>query len=354
MQLSKEKKNQIFMSRIYNSAHAFMQLDYSFGTGSYPQIQLLDELHEIYPSSTFIINFRPIQDWIRSISNWKSMRTRMAIMDMPGLQLNKEQLENKVQRRFNFYNGRGEYNLKQAYAILVMNETLSSNKTLDTTLMTHNEIRMYDHAKMLLQRPNRKAIVLRAALKAVTVAEAAAISNNTTNDDGDGMNNNNNNNVRRRGRRRKLKQKKRKPKIRKSNKDLITDQQIARWWCGHIKHIREYVKLYTTHTLIELDLYNTKETSNVLYDIFQSSSSTTSQNNNDKDHITYKDVNNDGTTIDLKISKNKSCWGRTNVNENLEKAVAVKILLTKKNGNEEDEDDDDDDDDDETVSENEK
>ena len=323
MQLSKEKKNQLFTSRIYNIAHAFMQLDYSFGIGSYPQIQLLDELHEIYPSSTFVINFRPIQDWIRSISNWKSMRTRMALMDMPGLQLNKKQLEDKVQKRYDRYNGRGEHNLKQAYAILLMNETLSSNKTLDTTLMTHNEIRMYDHAKMLLQKPSRKAIVLRAALKAVTVAEAAAISNNTTNDDGDGMNNNNNNNVRRRGRRRKLKQKKRKPKIKKSNKDSITDQQIARWWCGHIKHIREYVKLYTTHTLIELDLYNTKETSNVLYDIFQSSSSTTSQNNNDKDHITYKDVNNDGTTIDLKISKNKSCWGHTNVNENLEKAVAV-------------------------------
>ena len=207
MQFSKEKKNYFFPSRT-NNRYAFMQLDYSFGTGSYPQIQLLDELHEIYPSSTFIINFRPIQDWIRSISNWKSMRTRMAIMDMPGLQLNKEQLENKVQRRFNFYNGRGEYNLKQAYAILVMNETLSSNKTLDTTLMTHNEIRMYDHAKMLLQKPSRKASILRNALKAVTVAEAAAISNNTTNDDGDGMNNNNNNIVRRRGRRRKLKQKK--------------------------------------------------------------------------------------------------------------------------------------------------
>merc|ERR1711957_981408 len=49
----------------------------------------------------------------------------------------------------------------------------------------------------------------------------------------------------------------------------IKDVQLAKWWCGHVLHIREYVKEYPSHSLIELDLYDTNETESLLYHLFQ-------------------------------------------------------------------------------------
>ncbi|KAL3907309.1 MAG: hypothetical protein SGILL_008926 [Bacillariaceae sp.] len=60
---------------------------------------------------------------------------------------------------------------------------------------------------------------------------------------------------------------------------------MRRWWCGHVHHIREFVKEYPSHRLIELDLYNNDEASSILTDIFQAKS---------------------------------SCWGHKNKNEGLE------------------------------------
>jgi hypothetical protein len=301
MEMLSQKKN---LSAKFPRKMAYMQMDSNFHSGYYPQIQLLDELHEAYGShSTLIINFRPIQDFIRSISSWNGLKSRMRLMEIPGLILSEEQFENNEQIK--------NQRIKDATAILLLHEKFISNTTLNTTNMTKSEKNTYDRAAKLLQNNDKLAVAKILTKAAKTVAESEVTSNTTSN------NNNNNSKSRR-----KLKQ------------NPLTDQQIARWWCGHIKHIREYVKLYTNHTLIELDLYNTKETSNALYDIFQStissssSSSSTastisitesSQNENEKqnNYITYIDANNANGINTLKISKNESCWGQSNVNKRL-------------------------------------
>ena len=50
----------------------------------FPQIQLLDEIHHAYPNATFVINFRPVHDWINSVNHWSDMRQRMGKCDLPG------------------------------------------------------------------------------------------------------------------------------------------------------------------------------------------------------------------------------------------------------------------------------
>jgi hypothetical protein len=308
MEMLSQKKN---LSAKFPRKMAYMQMDSNFHSGYYPQIQLLDELHEAYGShSTLIINFRPIQDFIRSISSWNGLKSRMRLMEIPGLILSEEQFENNEQIK--------NQRIKDATAILLLHEKFISNTTLNTANMTKSEKNTYDRAAKLLQKNDKSAVAKILTKAAKTVAESEVTSNTTSN------NNNNNSKSRR-----KLKQ------------NPLTDQQIARWWCGHIKHIREYVKLYTNHTLIELDLYNTKETSKVLYDIFHSSSSTTtstistsSQNENENEkqnnNNTYEDVNNAGGIANLEKSTNESCWGQSNVNKRLKKKEVGTGTRTRK------------------------
>jgi hypothetical protein len=80
------------------------------------------------------------------------------------------------------------------------------------------------------------------------------------------------------------------PVLRPSIPEPVNDIQLGRWWCSHVHHIREYVKQYPTHKLIELELYDTKTSSEILYDIFQ------------------KNKQHDG-------NENNSCWGHANVNK---------------------------------------
>jgi len=135
-------------------SHAYTQLDSNFGQGFYPQITLLDELHEVDPNSTFFLNFRPIHDWINSVKEWHLMIHRMRKYTMPGLILTPEQVK------------------------------------------ANNE----------------------------------------------------------QGRR---------------TKPPLSKIQMAKWWCGHVLHIREYVKEYSSHALIELDLYDSNGTASLLYDLLQ-------------------------------------------------------------------------------------
>jgi hypothetical protein len=44
-----------------------------------PQIQALDELHKEHPDAVFILNQRNIVHWVRSVKNWKGMRTPMDV-----------------------------------------------------------------------------------------------------------------------------------------------------------------------------------------------------------------------------------------------------------------------------------
>jgi hypothetical protein len=133
---------------------AFTQLDVSFETCAFPQIQLLDELHQEQPNATFILNFRPVMDWIRSAKAWRGMAARWKKCELPGL----------------VCEGKGK---------------------------------------------------------------------------------------------------------------VCPDQNLRSWWCGHVKHIRQFVKHYPSHKLIELDLYDDRGTSKVMAELF-------------------------GT--------NQTCWGKANVN----------------------------------------
>ena len=183
---AKEAKNATIFR---DSIQAYMQLDSNVHVGWYPQISLLDELHEKKPNSTFVINFRPILDWIRSTANWHGMHYRMSMFEVPGLIMTDEQRVKLEQY--------GEY---------------SSLKERDSQQRT------------------------------------------------------------------------RKPKI-----ILLSNAQMARWWCSHVRHIREYVKQYPSHKLIELDLYDKKGTSKVLYDLFQADT-------------------------DIESSQQESCWVHANSN----------------------------------------
>ena len=60
---------------------------------SYPQITHLQEIHDAYPNATFILNLRPVENWIRSISKWAGDKRRtsggylrqvLAMCDLPG------------------------------------------------------------------------------------------------------------------------------------------------------------------------------------------------------------------------------------------------------------------------------
>jgi len=186
-------------------AHAYSQLDQNGGTGYYPQISLLDELHEVDPDSTFVFNFRPIKDWIRSITEWFSMRRRMGSFLMPGLVLSPEQR-------------------KRAEGI------------------------------------------------------ARGKVNNS-------------------------------PQL-----PLLSEVQLAQWWCGHALHIREYVKEYPSHALVELDLYDTEGSTSVMYDLFQADT--------DAYFASLEGTNNDdGSERREDASDEKHCWGHSNKSSDRKKLV---------------------------------
>lgn len=170
--------------------HAYTQLDYNFKTGYYPQISLLDELHELRPDSTFVFNFRPIADWIRSAKNWHGMMHRFARFDIPGLVLT----------------------------------------------------------------PDHRVVL-----------EAHRLKNTSA------------------------------PGL------SLTHVQMAKWWCGHVLHIREYVREYPSHAIIELDLYDSNGTTSLLYDLFQTDTDAHHASKHEKDN---------GTTTQQPPSQ--QCWGHGN------------------------------------------
>ena len=198
-------------ANLVTNNQAYMQMDRNYEVGYYPQISLLDELHEKQPNSTFIMNFRPIMDWIRSTTMYNGMRYRFAQFDVPGLVLTNEQRTRLDQFREFQRRSRNSSNTSTTKAPQVIN---------------------------------------------------------------------------------------------------LSNSQIARWWCGHVRHIRKYVKHYTSHKLIELDLYDTKGTSKFLYDLFQAdadayAAGTAGTTTYD---VTDKKMSNN-TAVAL---KQKSCWGHAN------------------------------------------
>jgi hypothetical protein len=152
--------------RSSESADALCQLDFIFGNCIFPQISLLDEIHQEHPHATFVMNFRPVDDWIHSAENWRpNMVARWSKCIVPGL-------------------------IKEG--------------------------------------------------------------------------------------------------------EKLTKQEIRNWLCGHVKHVREFVKQYPTHRLIELDLYDTEVSSKAMSSLFNT---------------------------------NATCWGISNVNENVPEKKATNARL---------------------------
>ena len=78
---------------------------------SYPQITHLDEIHEAYPNATFILNLRPVDNWIKSISKWSGDKRRtkggylrqvLTRCDLPGFPSGIGKTDEEMEE---FYNG---------------------------------------------------------------------------------------------------------------------------------------------------------------------------------------------------------------------------------------------------------
>jgi len=80
---------------------AFLQMDVEFPVGFapsgvgialakdrddcfFPQLSILEEIHDESPDATFIINFRPMKDWIKSVVGW-GMMDRLEKCHLPNL-----------------------------------------------------------------------------------------------------------------------------------------------------------------------------------------------------------------------------------------------------------------------------
>jgi len=80
------------------NAIAHLQLDYNWpeenvrdkivnlARAAYPQIQLLDEIHEEFPNATFLLMLRPVNSWVKSaLGCGRDMVGRWARCHVPGL-----------------------------------------------------------------------------------------------------------------------------------------------------------------------------------------------------------------------------------------------------------------------------
>ena len=73
------------------------------------------------------------------------------------------------------------------------------------------------------------------------------------------------------------------------------DIDMALWHCGHVTHIRKFVAAHPTHSLIELDLYDTTRSSNVMATLFEANTSCWGHSNEQHlklQHTTTKLANN--------------------------------------------------------------
>ena len=83
------KKTDAFLE--FNVQYPFGTQGSRFGTRSqreecyFPQLSLLEEIHNEDPNVTFVINFRPIEDWIKSLKNWGKILQLFKQCNLPNL-----------------------------------------------------------------------------------------------------------------------------------------------------------------------------------------------------------------------------------------------------------------------------
>ena len=127
----------------------------------WPQITLLRELDYQYPGSRFILNSRPIQDHIESISHWGNLRERLIDSSIPGLPPGKggtdeelgKWIENHNQGVRDYFQGRGqdfmEMKLGETSAFEVcqfLKGFTKSSKCLKHGEMPHGKSGEFDHS----------------------------------------------------------------------------------------------------------------------------------------------------------------------------------------------------------------
>ena len=165
----------------FTTFQAHTQLDYtSSNENFFPQIQLLDEIHMAEPNSTFVLLFRPVEDWIKSTQSWHHYTVRWANsnQDLPDLG-----------------------------SILTPQQRIARDQ--------------------------------------------------------------------------------------RGEKIMLTEEQLQRWWCVHVEHIRRFVETYPSHNLIELDLYDRDgSTTELLPKLFASELTKAGQYNHNKKKSSHHDHNN--------------------------------------------------------------
>ena len=59
----------------------------------------------------------------------------------------------------------------------------------------------------------------------------------------------------------------------------VSYDDLTMWWCRHMTHVREFVKRHPSHELVELDIYDTNSTTDILTQLFGGNSSCWGQKN---------------------------------------------------------------------------
>ena len=69
--------------QLCRSVDVYTQIDGSVNKTLYfPQIELLEELVDAYPNATFLLTFRRMDDWFKSLSSWGSLWRRMLFANL--------------------------------------------------------------------------------------------------------------------------------------------------------------------------------------------------------------------------------------------------------------------------------
>mmetsp|Transcript_29261 Transcript_29261/g.41422 ORF Transcript_29261/g.41422 Transcript_29261/m.41422 type:complete len:282 (+) Transcript_29261:115-960(+) len=78
-----------------------VELDVTKGLPCYfPQIEALDSIHRAHPNSTFLLNTREVNGWIRSVRKWAQMDARLSRCNITGLPSGKGLKERELKRFF--------------------------------------------------------------------------------------------------------------------------------------------------------------------------------------------------------------------------------------------------------------
>mmetsp|Transcript_16919 Transcript_16919/g.33768 ORF Transcript_16919/g.33768 Transcript_16919/m.33768 type:complete len:453 (-) Transcript_16919:1975-3333(-) len=135
---------------------------------SFPQITHLDELHAAYPNATLILNTRPAENWIRSISQWNPtpdrvadkgyLRRVLAQCDLPGFSSGVGETDEELALFYNSHSERIRSFVQQhpSHALVEINiEDDNSGRVLESNFGISHQCWGKQNAATVAQNPNR-------------------------------------------------------------------------------------------------------------------------------------------------------------------------------------------------------